>query len=1166
MANPFLFNETQINRLFPFYILINKELKVIAVGKSLGKFCDLKKAQHVHQFFSIPRPLTSINSFDDLIALQDQLVVMELATENKLKLRGQFEYMEATEEILFLGSPWFNSMEQVRENNLLIGDFAKNDPLIDLLHVLKTVEITNDDLKELLGTVNRQRNELKTLNKEYYDIALFTKQNPDPNLRINYEGDIIQNNPAASNLDFIEYEGNSYRIDLFFKLIASRIDVTAKRWNVEANSNGVDYSFDFVAMPNEGYINIYGSDITEKKINQQELEKLSLIVQETMNAVIITNSRGKIDWVNKSFEKMTGFSLNEVKGKVPGVFLQGDETNREVVDYMRQQIKEAKAFTCEIYNYKKTGEGYWLRINGQAIFDKNGKLTNFFAIEEDITLIKESQEKINTAASRMSSLISNLQSGIILENKNKTIELVNNRFCELFNVKSDPEDLRGIDCSNTAENIKPLFKKQKAFIQRIDKIISDKKLVLGDQLEMKNGQILERSYIPIWNDAVYEGHLWVYSDITDKVNANKKINELRVFYEKILDNIPSDIAVFDKEHHYLYVNPKAIKNSKIRNWIVGKTDEDYIQKRNKPRDILKRRKEIFSEVLDSKQLKSWEEKFKQPDDTYKYVMRNMYPVLNSNDEVDLVIGYGVDITDIKTIQQQIEQSEKTYRDLIDNSLAIITTHNLDGKILSSNPMAGKVYGYSKSEYVGHLISDFLIEEDKHLFKENYLKLIKANKTATGTLRVLNKEGKIVYTLYNNYLKEERGKEPYIISSAVDITTRVLSEKELIKSKNITEELARSKHNFLANMSHEIRTPMNAIMGMSRQLQKSNLNNEQQSYLTNISTASENLLVIINDILDLSKLEANKLSFEKIGFKPKLVIGNALKVMQHKAEEKGIKLTNSFCDMQLSPILIGDPYRINQILLNIVSNAIKFTDVGSVDITCKVLKDHGDFQNLEMKITDTGIGMDSIFLNKLFEKFTQEYETKSKNYGGTGLGMAITKSLIDNMGGEILVESEKNKGTTVSIRFTLFKGTEADLKKKKNIVKTSNYFIGKKVLVVDDNVMNRMVATLILKELKVVISEVGDGEEAVNYLKNNECDLVLMDLQMPVLNGYDATKKIRKKLKLKVPIIALTANVIEGEKEKCFKVGMNDYLSKPFDEEQFIQIVSNWLEKKEDVDS
>jgi CheY-like chemotaxis protein len=219
-----------------------------------------------------------------------------------------------------------------------------------------------------------------------------------------------------------------------------------------------------------------------------------------------------------------------------------------------------------------------------------------------------------------------------------------------------------------------------------------------------------------------------------------------------------------------------------------------------------------------------------------------------------------------------------------------------------------------------------------------------------------------------------------------------------------------------------------------------------------------------------------------------------------------------------------------------------------------LKDNNSSQYLEIKITDTGIGMGPKFLKTIFKKFTQEYEANAENFGGTGLGMAITKSLVGKMEGKISVESKINVGTTIRITFTLDKADGLDLKTKNSVVVTSANLKGKKILVVDDNRMNRMVAKVILKDYDVIISEAINGEEAVNFLKNNPCDLVLMDIQMPVLNGYQASQVIRQELKLDIPIIALTANAMKGEKEKCLEFGMNDYVSKPFDEESFLQVI------------
>jgi len=243
MMHPFSFNESQFNRLFPFYILISRDLKVISMGKSISKLIEKENISRFNEFFSIPRPLTPIDDFEDLIALQNQLLLLESSTTKKILFRGQFEYLNETKEILFVGSPWFGSMEQVTENNLIIDDFAKHDPLIDLLHVLKSQEITNDDLKQLILTVNKQKEDLKKASKEVHEIALFPTQNPDPLIRINFNGDILSNNPSAGKLDFFEYENKYYRNDEFFKLVSEKIDKDSKRWVIEAKAEGKDYSF-----------------------------------------------------------------------------------------------------------------------------------------------------------------------------------------------------------------------------------------------------------------------------------------------------------------------------------------------------------------------------------------------------------------------------------------------------------------------------------------------------------------------------------------------------------------------------------------------------------------------------------------------------------------------------------------------------------------------------------------------------------------------------------------------------------------------------------------------------------------------------------------------------------------------------------------------------------
>jgi CheY-like chemotaxis protein/HPt (histidine-containing phosphotransfer) domain-containing protein len=350
--------------------------------------------------------------------------------------------------------------------------------------------------------------------------------------------------------------------------------------------------------------------------------------------------------------------------------------------------------------------------------------------------------------------------------------------------------------------------------------------------------------------------------------------------------------------------------------------------------------------------------------------------------------------------------------------------------------------------------------------------------------------------------------------------------------------------------------------MTHQLTKTKLDTTQRFYLDTITSASENLLVIINDILDLSKIEAGKLNLENIGFEPKALISRAMQVLNHKAEEKGISITNSAVDAELSPVLMGDPYRLNQVLLNLISNAIKFTQEGAIDLSCAVEKDTAYTQTIRLEVKDTGIGMDEQFVKNLFEKFSQEDVSVTRQYGGTGLGMSICKDLVELMGGQITVMSTKGAGTTVCVTVELVKGSMDDLPSKETFAININkdMLAGKRILVVDDNKMNRLVAKTILNNYGAITTEAVNGREAIDMLLQNETDLVLMDIQMPVMGGMEATRLIREEISTLLPVIALTANAIKGDNEKCIDGGMNGYLSKPFKEDDLLKIVSFWLEE------
>lgn len=402
---------------------------------------------------------------------------------------------------------------------------------------------------------------------------------------------------------------------------------------------------------------------------------------------------------------------------------------------------------------------------------------------------------------------------------------------------------------------------------------------------------------------------------------------------------------------------------------------------------------------------------------------------------------------------------------------------------------------------------------------------------------------------------------YIIINYVRTNARY--RKALKQAKAKAEDLAITKERFLANMSHEIRTPMNAIAGFTEQIAKGPLTEEQNEQLTMVTKSVEHLLYLINDVLDFTKLQAGKLNLEAVGFKPKTVIKDVVTFISPLAEEKKI---NVQCDIQTDDklILLGDPYRLRQVLLNLISNSIKFTENGSITVKLTTVMQNTESTSIRMEVIDTGIGMTDAQIKKVFNEFEQAEVSTSRNYGGTGLGLSIVNMLVKLHGGKVELSSNQNQGTTVTIEIPYLLGTENDIKLFEEKRKETQLSIPEnlKILIVDDEEYNRKLLITILKKYHVVYTEAKTGLEAVKEINHNDYDLILMDARMPELDGLSATKKIRRlpdsKKKI-TPVIALTAAVTEEDKKSYIKAGMNGFLAKPFRENELLREINNVLD-------
>ncbi|MFT3936971.1 MAG: ATP-binding protein [Chitinophagaceae bacterium] len=637
----------------------------------------------------------------------------------------------------------------------------------------------------------------------------------------------------------------------------------------------------------------------------------------------------------------------------------------------------------------------------------------------------------------------------------------------------------------------------------------------------------------------------------------------RNFYEEILNFIPADIAVMDTDGRYLFLNPLAIKDPERRSWLIGKTDADYFVQYGKDISIAEHRRSLFKQLMETKQQVEWEEEMIDGNGEKEILLRKMFPVPDEQGAIKMVIGYGINITERKKIEEQVQRSEKRHRDLFNYSQALICTHALNGTILTANPAILNALQYTAAEMIGKSIKDFIPMQQQGQFEKNYLDVINKNGRSQGVFSVLNKAGKKIYLLYQNYKVEEPGVEPYIIGFSQDITQRILAEQELMQAKKITEDSAAAKKNFLANMSHEIRTPMNGILGVAALMAKTPLNDEQQNYIGIIQDAANNLLAIINDILDLEKIEAGKMQLEEIPFNIADKIAATIRSFGFKTEEKGIRLVHKN-QLPQDMHVIGDPLRLVQILNNFLSNAVKFTEHGQITLDTRLKFDKEDWMAIEFTVEDTGIGIPDDKLKSIFTPFVQASSNTTRKYGGTGLGLSICKNLIEMQGGELWVESKMNEGSV--FRFIIpYKKNDAPVTESIQSPSTNYSLLGKRrVLVAEDVELNQFLAKHIMQGWGFDVTIAENGQKAVQALEEADYDLVLMDIQMPEMDGITATQHIRKMPnsgKATIPIIALTANALKGDSDTYINAGMNDYLSKPFTEASLFAIIKQNLEGK-----
>ncbi len=691
-------------------------------------------------------------------------------------------------------------------------------------------------------------------------------------------------------------------------------------------------------------------------------------------------------------------------------------------------------------------------------------------------------------------------------------------------------------------------------------------------------------------------------DVTQQIVAQKEIKESESHYRQMSDLMPTKITNAKPDGTIIYY-------SKSWQEYTGASFEDLIshgwEKWIHPDEIAETTRRWLHSVETGNNF-DMDLQMLNHQGAYRWHSSSARAVKDENGETKLWIGFNIDIheerkqrddlkAEVETRTYELKQANKSLvqknkeledakkkllseysRSLIEASLDPLVTINTEGKMTDMNQAMQNVIGMTYDKLIDTDFKDYFTDPQKaqKVYQEVFAKGF------VSDYPLIIKDHKLTDVLFNGSVyKDDVGNVLGAVVVARDITDQKRNEKELTEArvfaematliaqeaKTKAEDAVKSKQQFLSNMSHEIRTPMNAIIGFTKVVLKTELSAKQKEYLTAIKMSGDALIVLINDILDLAKVDAGKMTFEKTPFKLSLSISAMLHLFETKIQEKNLELIKIY-DPKIPEVLVGDPVRLHQVILNLLSNAVKFTSKGSITVSVSLLNEDEEQVTIEFAVTDTGIGIGADKLDEIFENFHQAATDTSRLFGGTGLGLAIVKQLVEPQGGKIHVKSAVNEGTTFS--FTLsFQKTDEKAEIQTEIIAIDADIKNIKVLVVEDMALNQLLMKTVLDDFGFDRDIADNGKIAIEKLtqKNvhgatKDYDIILMDLQMPEMNGFEATEYIRKTLKSKIPIIALTADVTTVDLAKCKAVGMNDYIAKPVDERVLYSKIVSFVKK------
>ena len=893
---------------------------------------------------------------------------------------------------------------------------------------------------------------------------------------------------------------------------------------------------------------------TNRELVQSENEK-GLILDSVPGVISFIDLDFKIKRTNVYSEKVFNIKSEKLVGTHCYERHNGQTQNCEDCP-VAKTFKTKLPQRCE----QQLEGGKYVIVSSEPVFDQRNRLIGAVESIIDITEQKVFEKMLKKSNDQFEELVETNSSWVWEIDNEYKYTFCSNGIKEILGY--EPQEILG-------KTIFDLMPKEEA-AKAIKKGLSTEELVKTNISKSGEKLFLATNYIQLTdNNGIVTGYRGIDKDVTEYKLSQVEIQNSKLFLEKIINSAPIPMLIKDINHNFTMLNDACCEFFGLtREEMIGKSDHDFFPK-GQADTCVSQDKCVFdtgTEFVNEEIL------FDSNGVEHVVIVRKVS--FESQNSEKVLIATIQDITENKQAQAEIQNSKKFLEKIINATPIPIFIKDKNHKFTILNDAFCSFIGVNREEMIGKSDYDFFPKEEADVFwaKDNLVYESKEeNINEEGFTDINGVEHKVI-TKKNAIITNNS--EPVLIGIIEDVTQQRLYEDWLKDSKDIAEQANKAKSEFLANMSHEIRTPMNGILGFVNLLADTSLNEEQKDFVHEVQKSSELLLSVINDILDISKIEAGKMVMENACFKIGSVVDDIVTLAKASSSKKSLEI-KSLIHPNVPSNLFGDPCRLKQVLNNLVSNSIKFTEKGEILVTVKLEENKKDSVLLKFEISDTGIGIPQDKLALVFEKFTQADVSTTRQYGGTGLGLSIVQRIVHLMNGEITVTSEEGKGSVFAFSAEFGKNCSGENDIDSKNVQTSSILADDEIesnakyrlLLAEDNPVNQKLTVKILSKYGYICDVASNGAEAVEAYKSTTYDLILMDCQMPILDGYQATGEIRnieasinstEKLQKHIPIIAITANALSGDSDTCLSAGMDNYVSKPINTRDLVGIIKKYL--------